>query len=147
MHDESKAGKVIVQVNDCLVELLAGLKNEEAVVDVKRRVEIERCPLGGGVLAQKSASARFGVSIFVFGKVCVLYWLGSYLQRIQEGLNKEKKKDGGHVVALMHTGSVVDFGVFLTDFNFNFAVGVELFNIFYDIWRQAILIQYWHRRS
>jgi hypothetical protein len=55
-------------------------------------------------------------------------------------LNNEKKKDGGHVVALMHTGSVVDFGVFLTDFNFNFAVGVELFNIFYDIWRQAILI-------
>jgi|GWRWMinimDraft_16_1066024.scaffolds.fasta_scaffold469012_1 hypothetical protein len=51
MHDESKAGKVIVQVDDCLVELLAGLKNEEAVVDVKRRVEIERCPLGGGVLA------------------------------------------------------------------------------------------------
>jgi len=35
MHDESKAGKVFVQVDDGLLEFLAGLEDEETVVDVK----------------------------------------------------------------------------------------------------------------
>ena len=36
MHDESKAGKVIVQVDDGVLEFLVVLEDEKTVIDIKR---------------------------------------------------------------------------------------------------------------
>jgi hypothetical protein len=41
MHDESKAGEVVVQFIGCLVEFLSGLEAEEAIVYIEVGAEVK----------------------------------------------------------------------------------------------------------
>jgi len=53
------------------------------------------------------------------------------LEGVEKCLDDKKKKYWGHIVALVDTGGVVDFGVFFSNFDFYSAVFVELFYILY----------------
>ena len=70
----------------------------------------------------------------MFGEVQVLYGLGLHLEGFEEGLDDKKKKDWGHIITLMDTGGIVDFGVFYSDLDFNSAIIIKLFYILYDGW-------------
>ena len=50
------------------------------------------------------------------------------MEGVEEVLCNKEEEDGGHVVALMDSGGIVDFGEFFADFNFNCTVIVELFD-------------------
>jgi hypothetical protein len=54
----------------------------------------------------------------------------------------EEEENSGHVVALVYAGGVVDFGVFLHNFDFHFAVVVEIFNNLDKGDREPILASY-----
>ena len=51
MHDESKAGKVFVQIDDSLVELLMVLEDKETVVGIEGWVEEEGRSFSSCILA------------------------------------------------------------------------------------------------
>ena len=42
---------MLIEFDDCLVELLYGFEDKEAIVDIERRIEAEGRAFGGGILA------------------------------------------------------------------------------------------------
>ena len=60
------------------------------------------------------------------------------MKGVKKGLYYKEEEDRRHVVALMYSGGIVDFGIFFSNFYLNFAIFVEFFDGIYKGGWEAI---------